>query len=1209
MKQLKLVLKRILIVHVIIFITLSSMSSCQARGYDKKCGEYASKWAIDFINKYAGRSYYDCADLLGSINGRSACRWSGTTNDDGTGTGTFYGCCTCWVHWIYYYALGVDINDFGFDPLSDTAYANLKGGNQYFDDVTNESLQAGDILIVNGHAEMYAGDDQHVNFGRTPMNIHGACDRMTPGRSGEGAIAVRLKSSVQVNPAGSVPIDEIEDEDLNIYDENGFIYTGVAKIEGYKGSTPFGKWILKSLLQILDYLIGMLTYFTRAVFVGWTAIIERFFMDGIVNAITGVTNKRDDGWQQDPNTIDDIDKEADEKEKADNETKDQPQASGDENDANDYISEGMQRIADIGGNVQLTTSSKADVTVENIVYNKIPVLDANFFNFESAGGAVVDENGIIYIIKENVAIWYYVFRTMAILIMLIILLYLGIRMAITTVAEKKAVYKQMLVSWVAGFILVFTIHYIMYFIINVNETFISWIVPKYEDGTELSLYESVRTKAYSLKATTGTAGLVMYMVLVYYAIRFLILYFKRYLTIMILALISPFVAVSYAVQKINKNGKGGEMYGNWMRDFMYSVILQSIHALIYTIFVQTALDLSENSVAGIFIAIIFLKFMLKVDPTVRKIFGFSGGKAKNSADNLTIGDIGPTVKGIKAVATSRVVKGTLTSQGRFIGKVIGKPAMAIAAQAGKNIDVISEEIVKKYGTNIQMTPEQEAEMKKKKKQKEQRRKEVRKDIKEGLGIGKELSKAAAKGLIAMPLLIAEPKFGITVLDSAISSGAKTADLIRKAKIKGAFKQPLYSGNYRLKGIASRNSASHQKLVSRFNALGINYHVSTVGSGINPNGFNPAGGGAPYNPPGGGTLYMPGADVQGKVTQEEFNKIFRKLSKSKLEKVLEQLDISNLKFSSAKTTLKEVAEEEDIDTTEMYAEVLALAQEKEAELEEKFKELSGTTKDKIEQMKKISPEFAEKMEKKKKEQLLKEARILAKPLSEIDIYKAIQSYKTKVPSFDPTSERIVPRDIEGIAKELNEILEKKGEGVTMSDEFIAKVEKELANNQRRTAEKREKARNNDSVGNNIASKGKGKSLKEQIKELSATDRLNPNNSANAPQQNGGIHSGNSEGGKGTYGTDVNVHPTMNGKQSQNKGNASQVTSGSSVERLVKNIKNTSKGSSSKKTTTITPKALAFAKTLEEFEKLNEQASQITGEDLYDIDEVLRRLADL
>ena len=536
MIQIKLVLNRILIIYVIIFVTLSSMSSCLARGYDDKCGEFLVEKTKEFIQKYQSVSYYLAEQEV---------TWTGGE----LGKGDLYVCCTSGVKYMYELYLGVNLYDLGYSALSDD---NLNPPSQYWDKIPVSEAKPGDILVRAGHVEMAttAGAGEHANFGSTSAhacNVHSYGDTFTT--------AIRLKNTVQVNPTGSVALDEIEDENLNIYDENGFIYTGVAKIEGYKGSVPFGKWILKSLLQILDYLIGILTYATRAVIVGWTAIFERFFMDGLVNAITGVTNKRDDEWQQDPNSIDDIDKEAEEKAKADNETKEQPQASGDENDANDYVSEGMQRIADIGGNVQLTTSSEADVTVENIVYNKIPILDANFFNFESAGGAVVDENGIVYIIKENVAIWYYVFRTMAILIMLIILLYLGIKMAITTVAEKKAVYKQMLVSWIAGFILVFTIHYIMYFIISVNETFISWIVPKYEEGTELSLYESVRTKAYSLKATTGTAGLVMYAVLVYYSIRFLLLYFKRYLTIMILAIISPFVSVSYAVQKINKKRK------------------------------------------------------------------------------------------------------------------------------------------------------------------------------------------------------------------------------------------------------------------------------------------------------------------------------------------------------------------------------------------------------------------------------------------------------------------------------------------------------------------------------------------------------------------------------------------------------------------------------------------------------------------------------
>ena len=139
--------------------------------------------------------------------------------------------------------------------------------------------------------------------------------------------------------------------------------------------------------------------------------------------------------------------------------------------------------------------------------------------------------------------------------MLLILIYLGIQIALTSATEKKAVYKQMLLSWLGGFIIIFVMSYIMYGIIAANETFISWVIPKYEDGTEISLYESVRSKAYELKFTSGFAGMTMYIILVYYGIRFLIVYFKRFLTVIILALLSPFIGVAYALEKVNKDEK------------------------------------------------------------------------------------------------------------------------------------------------------------------------------------------------------------------------------------------------------------------------------------------------------------------------------------------------------------------------------------------------------------------------------------------------------------------------------------------------------------------------------------------------------------------------------------------------------------------------------------------------------------------------------
>ena len=63
MKKLKGVLKKLIITYLIIYITLSSSTSCFARGYDAQCGEYASQWAIDYVAKYASKSTYSQTTL------------------------------------------------------------------------------------------------------------------------------------------------------------------------------------------------------------------------------------------------------------------------------------------------------------------------------------------------------------------------------------------------------------------------------------------------------------------------------------------------------------------------------------------------------------------------------------------------------------------------------------------------------------------------------------------------------------------------------------------------------------------------------------------------------------------------------------------------------------------------------------------------------------------------------------------------------------------------------------------------------------------------------------------------------------------------------------------------------------------------------------------------------------------------------------------
>ncbi len=1207
MKKLGKMLKKLLIMYLIIYITLSSMSSCFARGYDAYCGQYASDWAKEYVEKYADKSSYSDGDLGTDEKGRAICRWTGGT----AGSGTFYGCCTCFVQWIYQNALGINIYDYGFSPLSDTAYSNLKGGNEYFDDVSSETLQAGDILIVNGHAEMYAGDDQHANFGSTPMNVHGACNRMTPGRSSEGAIAVRLKSSVQVNPAGNIPVTE--EEDLSIYDENGFIYSGVAKIKGYKSSTPFGKWIIEKLTEILDYIIGIMTIGIRMVIVGWTAIIERFFMDGIVNAVTGVTNERVDDWGKDPELEDEIDQEAQEIENQEDEEQ-TSQATGQPGDE-DYISEGMQTIADIGGNVQLNTSSKANVTIENMVYNKIPILDINFFNFESAGGAVVDENGIIYIIKENVALWYYIFRVISIIIMLLVLIYLGIKMAISTVAEKKAVYKQMLVSWIAGFTLVFAVNYIMFFIIYANESAISWITPKYESGEEISLYESVRSKAYELKASTGFAGMIMYMILVYYSIRFLFIYFKRFLTVMMLALISPFMGVSYALQKINKNGRGaGEIYGNWIKDFSYTVFLQSLHALVYTIFISNALKLSETSLLGIFISFVFLVFMVRMDPLVRQIFGFAKG---SNAAKLAMDPIAPKVKAAQALG--KKAKKVAGAYGNVIGKVAGKPASKMSQYATRKINAARSSINQNL-INSGMSPEELKKKQEEAKQKRAERKKKRDEVLEqtalGLKFGKDLSLAMLKGAMVVPMMIAEPALGVQILSSTISSGEKIKDTLKQAEKRG-FRVGTAKGKYKFRGIQPRNQSSAQRLTSRLTSLGVDYKIEQGHTNQTANSRNRTTSSTGQRPTTGQRATTGQRPATGKGTATGQRPATSQSSTARRPETRQGPGVSPEIQSDIKTQISNLMlanniTGENIDPSRIseYMSVLQQAKQKEKEVETSYKELVGKLDEQIAEMEKVSPEFARELQRKKTEQVEKITQILSKPLAERDIYAAMQNYKSKVPSFNADSEYLQQRDIEGIAKEIDLILEQKGQDIRMSKEFVAKVQKEITENQRRMRDEKQRAESRSEIaGQDVSRKGINeahdttRSVTESVRTLSPDTARSADVTQRAKEREASV-SQNTTGYRQPRST--STAPQQNNTSARS---AHDVEKSSSTDRLVKNIVNASRGTESKVSVTMPRQTIRFAKQLEELQKLGEQAEEISGEKTYNLDEILERLKNL
>ena len=109
---------------------------------------------------------------------------------------------------------------------------------------------------------------------------------------------------------------------------------------------------------------------------------------------------------------------------------------------------------------------------ENIFANNIAVLDVNFLSPNQYTSAIADgseyqddadkaSQSAAEDLKTVISSWYISFRNIAIVGLLSVLIYLGIRIMLSSTADDKAKYKESIKNWVVALCLVFIIHFIM----------------------------------------------------------------------------------------------------------------------------------------------------------------------------------------------------------------------------------------------------------------------------------------------------------------------------------------------------------------------------------------------------------------------------------------------------------------------------------------------------------------------------------------------------------------------------------------------------------------------------------------------------------------------------------------------------------------------------------------------------------------------------
>ncbi len=281
-------------------------------------------------------------------------------------------------------------------------------------------------------------------------------------------------------------------------------------------------------------------------------------------------------------------------------------------------------------------------------------------------------------LQPIVSKWYYALRNFSIVMLLSILVYIAIRIIISSSMEDRAKYKTRLYDWLVAMCLIFFMHYIMSFAVTLTEEIIDVVNSanlKYECNVKFNgdddVYYTLDGKNVdydSIKLETNLMGkvrldmqimpeeytdaqvllhsfgyTVMYMGLIMYTVLFLFRYLKRLLILTFLTMIAPLMAMTYPLDKMHDGKAQGFM--TWLKEYVYNLLIQPVHLILYTVLIGTAIDLLDDN---ILYSLVAFGFILQAEKLMMKFFGFNKASTVSSTSAALGGAL--AVKGISMLS-------------------------------------------------------------------------------------------------------------------------------------------------------------------------------------------------------------------------------------------------------------------------------------------------------------------------------------------------------------------------------------------------------------------------------------------------------------------------------------------------------------------------------------------------------------------------------
>lgn len=281
-------------------------------------------------------------------------------------------------------------------------------------------------------------------------------------------------------------------------------------------------------------------------------------------------------------------------------------------------------------------------------------LDTNGDGEDDTKGYVTSKQDSAAFLQETISNWYKAIRNICLVLMLSVLVYIGIRMLLSSVASDKAKYQTMLKDWFIGLCLLFLMHYIMAFSVTIvekltevvsssldnnkymafvprtdeieedlNEIGIAEDLKYSEDGKEGYMWPSNLMGYLRLKSQINTNGwqyvgeAIMFLMLTVFTVMFTITYLRRLLYMTFLTIIAPMVALTYCIDKLNDGQAQG--FNKWLKEYIFNLLLQPMHLLLYYILITSSFEMMGKNVIY---SIVAIGFMIPAEKLLRSLFGF-----------------------------------------------------------------------------------------------------------------------------------------------------------------------------------------------------------------------------------------------------------------------------------------------------------------------------------------------------------------------------------------------------------------------------------------------------------------------------------------------------------------------------------------------------------------------------------------------------------